>query len=152
MTTSPHARSSTASEPPGTWPAPNLGDIVWCRFPNRDPADPTLKSRPALVVSVMDNAAPVRVRVAYGTTQRPIPYGRGEFLVQAPAHQLQAGLVSVTKFSMLNVVVLDWAAPWFGPAPLPGGLHGSTPVMGTLAAELVRELQRAHAETQPRRP
>lgn len=100
----------------------------------------------------MDTATPFRVRVAYGTTQRPVPYGRGEFLVQAPAHQLQAGLVSVTKFSLLNVVVLEWSDPWFGPAPLPGGLHGPTPVMGTLAAELVRELQRAFLEVQPRRP
>jgi len=34
---------------------PEPGDIVWCHFPNANPKDPTMKNRPALVISVMDN-------------------------------------------------------------------------------------------------
>lgn len=148
MATSRRDPSLTGSSPGTSWPLPNPGQIVWCRFPNRDPADPTLKNRPALVVSVMDQAQPPRLRVAYGTTQRPIPYGPGEFLIQLPAHLAQAGLVSVTKFSMRNLVVLDWTPVWFGLAPRAGGIFDTTPTMGTLPAELMRDAARAHSEVQ----
>lgn len=150
MATSRPAASSTGSNPPPAgWPPPEPGDIVWRGFPNRDPVDPTLKSRPALVLSVMDDASPVRVRVAYGTTQRPRPFGRGEFIISEPSHIAQAGLASETKFSLRNMVILDWTPVWFGRAPRGCGRYAATPVMGTLPSVLVQEVQRARRELQP---
>ena len=129
---------------PGALPSP--GDIVWCHFPNANPKDPTMKNRPALVLSVMDDTAPPRLRVAYGTTQNPRPVGKGQFLISKPAHLLQAGLASETRFSLQNVVVLDYTALWFRLAPLAGGLTAATPKMGVLPAECMHDLERAVKE------
>lgn len=105
-----------------------------------------MKHRPALVISVMDETSPVRLRVAYGTTQKVRPVGRGQFLVSQPAHLQQAGLWGETRFSMRNVVVLDYTKRWFGHAPLPGGLKGSSPKMGTLPAACAADVLRAAKE------
>ncbi|OGT54760.1 MAG: hypothetical protein A3E01_18780 [Gammaproteobacteria bacterium RIFCSPHIGHO2_12_FULL_63_22] len=129
---------------PGALPSP--GDIVWCHFPNANPKDKTMKERPALVLSVMDETDPPRLRVAYGTTQKPRPVGRGQFLISRPAHLLQAGLADETRFSLTNVVVLDYTEHWFYPAPLAGGLRAATPKMGVLPAECMKDLERAAGE------
>ncbi len=105
-----------------------------------------MKERPALVLSVMDGTEPPRLRVAYGTTQRLRPVGRGQFLMSRPAHLLQAGLAGETRFDLTNVVVLDYTEHWFYQAPLPGGLRAPTPKMGVLPAECVQDLGRAARE------
>lgn len=125
---------------------PEPGDIVWCHFPNANPKDPTTKSRPALVISVMDDTSPPRLRVAYGTTKRVRPVGKGQLLVSQPAHLRQGGLASETRFSLLNLVVLDYTPHWFDQAPFPGGLKGATPKMGSLPAACMADLQRAAKE------
>lgn len=125
---------------------PEPGDIVWCHFPNANPKDPTMKNRPALVISVMDDTSPPRLRVAYGTTQRVRPVSQGQFLISQAAHLLQAGLATETRFSLRNLVVLDYTPHWFDYAPTPGGLKGATPRMGTLPAACMADLQRAAKE------
>lgn len=100
-----------------------------------------MKNRPALVISVMDDTSPPRLRVAYGTTKRVRPVGKGQLLVSQPAHLLQGGLASETRFSLLNLVVLDYTAQWFEQAPIPGGLKGATPKMGSLPAVCMADLQ-----------
>lgn len=105
-----------------------------------------MKERPALVVSIMDDTDPPRLRVAYGTTQRPRPVGRGQFLMSRPTHLLQAGLADETRFDLTNVVVLDYTEHWFCPAPLAGGLRAPTPKMGVLPAECMKDLERASRE------
>ena len=125
---------------------PEPGDIVWCHFPNANPKDPTMKNRPALVISVMDKTSPPRLRVAYGTTKRVRPVGKGQILLYQPAHLLQAGLASETRFSLLNLVVLNYTPHWFDQAPIPGGLRAATPKMGSLPAACMADLQRAAKE------
>ncbi|CAN5266096.1 hypothetical protein BH11PSE14_BH11PSE14_01710 [soil metagenome] len=105
-----------------------------------------MKNRPALVISVMDHTSPPRLRVAYGTTQRVRPVGKGQLLVSQAAHLIQGGLASETRFSMLNLVVLDYTAHWFDRAPIAGGLKAATPRMGSLPAACMADLQRAVKE------
>lgn len=102
-----------------------------------------MKNRPALVISVMDKSNPPRLRVAYGTTKRVRPVGKGQILLYQPTHLLQAGLASETRFSLLNLVVLDYNTHWFDQAPIPGGLKAATPKMGSLPAACMPDLQRA---------
>ena len=94
----------------------------------------------------MDETSPPRLRVAYGTTQRVRPVGKGQLLVSQPAQLLKAGLASETRFSLLNLVVLDYTPHWFDQAPIPGGLKGATPKMGSLPAACMADLQRAAKE------
>ena len=51
------------------WPAPEPGDIVWCRFPERPRDKPGPKPRPALVLAVTQRSGGFEVEVAYGTSQ-----------------------------------------------------------------------------------
>ncbi|WP_148301173.1 type II toxin-antitoxin system PemK/MazF family toxin [Methylobacillus glycogenes] len=50
------------------WELPSVGDIVWCKFPQkpRDEAGP--KPKPALVVAVNEYEDGIGIEVAYGTT------------------------------------------------------------------------------------
>lgn len=132
------------------YPAPAPGDIVWCRFPRREEIRPAAKKRPALVLSIMDHAAPVRVRVAYGTSKGLDRMRPTEFAItpaDAAAYAL-SGLSFPTKFCMTNVVVLPYTHTWFAPAP--GIPIGPTPRMGTLHASLVKAAERAFRATQPK--
>jgi len=96
----------------------------------------------------MDDSLPVRVRVVYGTSQKPTPVRRGEFLIRREneaAFRL-SGLSYPTKFSLSKVVVLPYTDVWFAPAPLATGRCAPTPRMGMLHAMLMGELQRAARE------
>lgn len=105
-----------------------------------------MKNRPALVLSVMDGTNPIRLRVAYGTTQNPRPVGKGQFVISKPAHLREAGLASETRFALNNVVILDYTDHFFRLAPLPGGLTAATPKMGKVPAECMSEFFRAANE------
>ena len=83
-------------------------------------------------------ALPEPVDIAW--CQRPV--GKGQLLVSQPAHLLKAGLASETRFSLLNLVVLDYTPHWFEQAPIPGGLKGATPKMGSLPAACMADLMR----------
>jgi hypothetical protein len=118
------------------FPPPAPGDIVWCRFPNRTEIRPAKKPRPALVISVMDDIEPLRVRIAYGTSQRTDEIYPTEVLIEprnAAAYAL-SGLSAPTKFCFTNVVVLPYNDTWFALAP--GIPPKPTPRLGTLHPEL----------------
>ena len=128
--------------------APDPGDIVWCRFPEVEGIKPGPKSRPALVLSVMDDSRAPRVRVVYGTSQKLVPIRRGELLIRredAAAFKM-SGLSFPTKFSFNKIVVVPYTDVWFQRAPLTSGLTAPTPRMGTLHPMLMNDLQRAARE------
>lgn len=130
------------------YPAPAPGDIVWCRFPDVEGIHSGPKARPALVLSIMDNEIPVRVRVAYGTSQRPTPVRRGELLIATKDKTAfeASGLSYPTKFSLNKVVVVPYTDLWFDLAPVTSGLVAASPKLGSLHATLMVELSRAARE------
>lgn len=117
-----------------SYPAPEVGDIVWCRFPEHDALKPGPKPRPAIVLSVMDDARPIRVRVVYGTSQKITPMRKGQMVVRREARAVfaQAGLSYTTKFDFNRVIILPYTDPWFGLAPQGSGLVAATPRLGSL--------------------
>ena len=131
-----------------TFHTPTPGDIVWCRFPIVESIQPGPKPRPALVLSVMDHESPVRVRVAYGTSQKLTPVRKGDLVVDAknPVAYLASGLSYPTKFALSKVLVLPYTSLWFERAPLAGGLLAPCPKLGVLHATLMIALQRAAKE------
>ena len=130
-----------------SWPKlPKAGDIVWCHFPNYDPKDPTMKERPALVVSVMEGREPPLLRVAYGTSQKPRPVTAGCFLLEDPEHLKIAGLWKPTRFNMKNLVVLPWTLGSFLNAPSETGISKPSPVMGALHSGCYQDMLRAAME------
>jgi hypothetical protein len=129
-----------------SFPAPDPGDIVWCRFPEMESIRPGPKPRPGLVVSVDDSMSPVRVRVAYGTTQHLDRLGKGDFVIteQDGAAYRATGLAHPTKFQFRKLVVLDYTDLWFAPAP--GRPSKPTPKLGFLAAALMKRAAAAFHE------
>jgi hypothetical protein len=115
------------------WPAPAVGDIVWCRFPELPDLQPGPKPRPALVTSVEIRSDGVNVGVAYGTSQRVDKLLAEEFSITRNFHPqafLLAGLAEDTKFNLGEAVELPWQDRYFGVPPRPK--HGQTPKLGTL--------------------
>ena len=120
------------------WPAPEPGDIVWCRFPQRPRDKPGPKPRPALVLAVTQRADGIEVNVAYGTSQKLDRMLAGEFAIRkadnAAAYAL-AGLSYDTKFSLTETLLLPWNSEFFAVPPEPahvyqsgrGGLRGAAP-------------------------
>lgn len=125
-----------------SYPAPAPGDIVWCKFPEREHIRPA-KPRPALVLSVMDDATPIRVRVAYGTSRSITSISATEVLLSpenAAAYAL-SGVSRPTKLCMTNIVILDYTDFWFDRAP---GTHKKPgPQMGVLHPSLMGALRNA---------
>jgi hypothetical protein len=129
------------------WDEPTAGEIVWCHFP--DNVQPRPKPRPALIVTVYDEAAPqFEVEVAYGTSQRTTALHSGEFAilkVRNSAAYRAAWLSYDTKFDMKRTVILLYNADWFSVPP--GAPHGQRPTLGTLHPSLVRAVEAAfHAK------
>ncbi|HEV3019576.1 MAG TPA: hypothetical protein VGY49_11190 [Burkholderiaceae bacterium] len=128
------------------WPAPAVGDIVWCRFPELPDLQPGPKPRPALVIGVETRSDGVNVRVAYGTSQRVDQLLAGEFSITRNFHPqafLLAGLAEDTKFNLGEVVELLWQDRYFCVPPRPK--HGQTPKLGTLHASVYQAAAAAHA-------
>lgn len=109
---------------------------------------PGPKPRPALVLSVMDSERPVRVRVAYGTSQKLTPVRKGDFVVDENnlVAYLASGLSYPTRFVLSRVLVLPYTSLWFERAPLAGSLFAPCPKLGVLHATLMDALQRAARE------
>lgn len=128
------------------WGEPTAGEIVWCHFP--DNINPRPKPRPALIVAVFDDDAPLfTVRVAYGTSQKITQPYRGEFAIlqsKNPAAYAAAGLSYDTKFNLRQLVDLSYTAKWFSVPP--AAPHGQTPLFGTLHPSMVRAVQAAYRE------
>lgn len=126
------------------WPAPEPGDIVWCRFPQRPRDRPGPKPRPALVLRVTEYEAGYAVTVAYGTSQRLDRLVAGEFAIRkldSPAAFALAGLSFDTKFDLREKVDLPWDEAFFGVPPSP--TWGQTPKLGTLHPCLMKALTSA---------
>lgn len=125
------------------WPAPEAGELVWCRFPENKGIEPGPKPRPALIIKVFDDQAPhFTVLVAYGTSQKTALLRSGEFLIadhETAAYQL-AGLSYPTKFSFRNTAELPFSSEWFNVPP--GAPNGQIPKLGVLHPSL---MQRARA-------
>jgi hypothetical protein len=128
------------------WGEPTAGEIVWCHFP--DNINPRPKPRPALIVVVFDDAAPLfTVRIAYGTSQKTTQLYRGEFAIlqsRNPAAYAAAGFSYDTKFNLRQLVDLPYTTEWFSVPPT--APNGQTPVLGTLHPSLVRAVQAAFRE------
>jgi len=132
-----------AGTEPRWFPAPRVGDIVWCRFPQDKLPKPGPKARPALVLTVGEYQGHPIVEVAYGTSQKVDSLYAGEFAI-APSDQAAyeaAGLSYATKFNLAVTFELDFNDTWFAVAP--GAPHGQTPKLGVLHPSLVRRVQAA---------
>lgn len=115
------------------WPAPTVGDIVWCHFPELPALAPGPKPRPALVVSVETREDGVVARVAYGTSKKVTSLKTGEFAILRGVHPAAfelAGLAFDTKFDCRQVIDLPWSDRYFKIPSHPR--HGQTPKLGTL--------------------
>ena len=125
------------------WSEPTAGEIVWCHFP--DALSPKAKPRPALVLTVFDQDAPLfEVCVAYGTSQRTINLYRGEFSILRERNKAAyeaAGLSFDTKFNLRQTVILPYTAEWFSVPP--AAPCGQNPKMGILHPSLGLAVQAA---------
>jgi len=131
------------------WRSPDAGDIVWCQFPENEGGEPVPKPRPALVVKVFDDQAPLFiVLVAYGTSQKTDHLRSGEFLItghEVAAYQL-ADLSYTTKFSFHIAAELPYDSDWFKVPP--GAPNGQTPKLGVLHPSLMQRVRAAWEASQ----
>lgn len=129
---------------PAWFAAPAPGDIVWCRFPERQLRGPGPKPRPALVLAVREfEERPIAV-VAYGTSRKLDQLYAGEFAItptEWSAYEA-AGLSAPTKFNFARTSELDFNGVWF--AVPPGAPHGQNPKLGILHPSLVRRAKAAY--------
>jgi hypothetical protein len=124
-------------------PAPQAGDIVWCRFPHRGMLVPGPKPRPALVIDIGRLGGELAVEVVYGTSQKLERLYPGEFsIVQEDGDAFAAsGLNYPAKFDTTRSVFLPHNDEWFSvPAGAP---YGQVPTLGVLHPSLVRRAKAA---------
>lgn len=131
------------------WPEPAAGDIVWCHFP--DNIHPRPKPRPALILAVFDDNAPMFVvQVAYGTSQKTRSLYGGEFAIlreSNPAAYEAANLSHDTKFDFRQTLDLPFSTDWFSVPP--AAPNGQIPKLGTLHPSMVRAVQAAYKASFP---
>jgi hypothetical protein len=125
------------------FPPPDPGDIVYCRFPEKEMPGPALKPRPALVIAVGEIDGNPHVEVAYGTSQGTDQLRSGEFQISPPDGEAYAlsGLSYPTKFDLRNRKELPYNDEWFRVAP--HAPHGQTPKLGVLHPSLMRRAKAA---------
>jgi len=127
------------------FPAPQAGDIVWCRFPHRGILVPGPKPRPALVIDIGRLGDDPAVEVIYGTSRKLDRLYPGEFSIVLEDGDAFAasGLNHPTKFDTARSVFLPYNDDWFFvPAGAP---YGQTPKLGVLHPSLVRRAKAAFA-------
>ena len=123
--------------------APDPGDIVYCRFPERGLPGPSPKPRPVLVLAVGEIGGETYVEVAFGTSQRTDRLHSGEFRIgpEDGDAYLLSGLSYPTKFDLRNRRELPYNDDWFRVPPQPA--HGQTPRLGVLHPSLMRAARAA---------
>ena len=129
------------------FPPTEPGDIVYCRFPEKELPEPALKPRPALVLAVGELEGKPHVEVAYGTSQKTDRLRSGEFLI-APADgnvYALSGLSYPTKFDLRHRKELPYNDDWFRIPP--GAPHGQIPKLGVLHPSLMRRAKTAFDAT-----
>ena len=127
------------------FPAPQAGDIVWCRFPHRGILVPGPKPRPALVFDIGRLGDDPAVEVIYGTSRKLDRLYPGEFSIVLEDGDAFAasGLSHPTKFDTARSVFLPYNGDWFFvPAGAP---YGQTPKLGLLHPSLMRRAKAAFA-------
>lgn len=124
-------------------PLPQIGDIVWCVFPEII-GTPGPKPRPALVAAVSTDGH--AVEVVYGTSKKTDKIYPTEFVMD-PADQgfKYGGLSLRTKFDIAHRVKLSFDDQWFGVAPGPV-ISIPAPKLGVLHPSYIPALQRAAKE------
>ena len=125
------------------FPAPQAGDIVWCRFPHRGILVPGPKPRPALVIDIGRLGDDPAVEVIYGTSRKLDRLYPGEFSIVLEDGDAFAasGLSHPTKFDTARSVFLPYNDDWFF---VPDGApYGQTPRLGVLHPSLVRRAKAA---------
>ena len=126
------------------WPAPEPGDIVWCRFPERPRDKSGPKPRPALVLEIAQMADGIEVKVAYGTTQKLGRLQAGEFAIRKldnSAAYVLAGLSYDTKFDLVKTLSLPWDTMFF--AVPRDARHGQIPKLGSLHSGMIKVAESA---------
>lgn len=115
-----------------TWPAPQIGDVVWCYFPYPDGP----KRHPALILDVDNTAKPLQVIVSGGTSAQksglPRKQTASDLLIKkGDACFAATGLENSTFFHFKpdGVLRLVYDAQCFWPQP------GGTPKIGKLNAQ-----------------
>lgn len=94
-------------------PLPQLGDILWCRFPHsEDLGHPGPYPRPGLVLNVFPSIH--AVLITYGTSQIAKIYA-GEFVIDKQLDT--AGLDVPTKFDLNRLQKLPFNDVWFDMSP-----------------------------------
>lgn len=128
-------------------PPPELGDVLWCRFPEVEGIHPGPKPRPCIVTWISDDPGPgrpYRIRVTYGTSSFKALPRPTEFDIDPVAHPAayrQAGLSEPTRFNLLKTVVINYDDLFFALAPNGKGLPpGPTPRLGVLHPSRYRAL------------
>lgn len=127
---------------------PRVGDLIWCRFPERPRDLPGPKSRPVLVLSV--STKDHVVKCAYGTSQHLDHLYTGEFAIRQNCLDmrafLQSGLKVDTKFNLIQTLDLPWNEHFFvSPNP-----HSEGPIIGTLHESLIPAIRAAFAAAHDR--
>lgn len=96
----------------------------------------------------MTDSAPIRVRVAYGTSRRVADLYPGEFAItpeDGEAFEV-SGLSYSSKFNLRGTVILPYVQEWFS---VPSGLpFGGTPKLGFLHPALMERARAAAAKIQ----
>lgn len=132
------------------FPLPALGDIVYCRFPERVGV-PGPKPRPGLVIGLALLEDGTRaVVIAYGTSQKTDALRAGEFLispVDGEAYRA-AGLSFPTKFNLKLRAAVPYTDEWFRVPPNPS--FGQTPKLGILHPGLMRRASAAARASEAR--
>ena len=129
--------------PASFFAAPDPGDIVYCRFPERGMPGPAPKPRPALVIAVGEIAGDTYVEVAFGTSQHTAQLHSGEFRIspQDGDAYVLSGLSYPTKLDLRNRRELPYNDEWFRVPPQ--AMHGQTPKLGVLHPSLMRAAKAA---------
>ena len=126
------------------WNAPEVGDIAWCRFPQRPRDAAGQKPRPVLVLAVSVYEDAIMVLAAYGTSQKLDRLSSGEFAIRKiehPAAYTLAGLSFDTKFDLKHTLELPWNDVFFGVPP--DARHGQTPKLGSLHVGIMKAVEAA---------
>ena len=131
------------------WAAPEPGDIVWCRFPEKRRNQPGPKARSALVIAVGQKEGGYFVIAAYGTSQKLDRIYPSEFAItkgQNLESYKASGLSYDTKFDLNNFVLLPSGTDFFDVAP--GPRTKKTPKLGALQGTVIASFYSAAGAAQ----
>lgn len=124
------------------WPLPEVGTILWCRFPEKPRDLPGPKPRPVMVMAVSPKDRVVKV--AYGTSQHLDHLFAGEFAIRQNQRNefFASGLTTDTKFNLGHTLSLPYNTDYFEP------VNNQNPEMGKVADSLFHVVEAAFIASQ----